>query len=1180
MSLVEKISINTHYTRSVNLERDASSLDIIQSYIPTSRALRTFSKVADTLHNQQAPRAWSLVGPYGSGKSSFSVFLSQLLGHPEDIATKEALHVLNNSEKDLAVRFKASTRETGGYLNVLITGAPEPLGLRLVRGLSESAENYWQGKRGKNPGIVKRLQIAAADDSITTTELIDLIKELQVQLAKTNAAGILLVIDELGKFLEYEARHYGANDIFMLQALAEHACQGSEVNLLMFVLLHQSFEQYAKGLGESLKNEWSKVQGRFEEVPFLESAEQVLRVVSAAFTQKLSKQENQKLTKEITKTVKQLGECEALPGSLSEKEAVRLFKSCYPLHPVSAILLPHLCQKVAQNERTLFSYLGSHEEFGLVDMMALFSEIGEFVYPHHVYDYFITNQPAVVGDYLTHRRWAEVVTAIERLGDAKQEEIELLKTIGILNIIGSKGGFKASKELLVSTQKSKAAFDRAAKSLTQKSVITYRRFNSEYRVWQGSDFDLELVLNDELNNLGNFALAAELNQAKSLLPVVARRYTIKNGALRYFDPYFVDAKSYKNFPKRSCEPRIIFFLSGDQDDEKLFLKEVGGFFSELDLVVLCLSGSQLREAVAETQALERVQINNQELHADPIAKREFEDRLTAAQQSQELLLQSLLDFPENNEWYFQGIKKSVNSKRDLQQVMSEVLEKAYHLAPVIPNELINRDSPSSQANAARNKLLFAMLQHEEETDLGIEKYPPEKAIYRSLLRATGLHREVELNQWKFIEPEKDLRKALKSHKLANIKPVWDRINQFLDSTELEAKSLIKLNKELIAPPYGVKAGVLPILYIAVYVVYQHELALYENRHYRPQFTQEMLERFVKRPDEFEFQRFRIQGLNASVFEQYSKVIYEDTKHNNLLDLAKPLASFMGGLPEYTQNTRRGLGKTAQDVRAAFNLAKSPQRLLLEDLPKALDFGGLHEKASEKELSAFAQALTETLRELRDAYGKMLAKQRHLLAQAFNIDASIELSDLRKIITGKCHGLENFTVDTKGLRTFIMRLSKTEGNDKDWFENVLMFLGHKPTKKWLDSDQDTAEHRLNDFSRRVIDLEQLNIYSQKKGMKADSNFDVYLLRSVKKGGEFMDEVVAVDKQTAKNIASTKEDLSKVLKNLNDKELKLAVLAELVDEFLIEYKEKQSSKTKVKETKDIITLKAVEIKKARK
>ena len=237
MSLKDKIVVNAHYTRSVNLERDSNSLDVVNAYIPTSRALRTLSKVADTFHDQQAPRAWSLVGPYGSGKSSFSVFLAQLLSHPEELATKAAYRVLSSAEKNLADRFKQSGRGKGGNLEVLVTGAPEPLSQRLLKGFADAAETYWGARKGRNPQIVARLHSALEKGDISTTELVDLVKEVQIQLSKSDAGGILLVIDELGKFLEYEARHYGANDIYVLQTLAEHACQGSEVNLLMFVLL-------------------------------------------------------------------------------------------------------------------------------------------------------------------------------------------------------------------------------------------------------------------------------------------------------------------------------------------------------------------------------------------------------------------------------------------------------------------------------------------------------------------------------------------------------------------------------------------------------------------------------------------------------------------------------------------------------------------------------------------------------------------------------------------------------------------------------------------------------------------------------------------------------------------------------------------------------------------------------
>jgi hypothetical protein len=330
------------------------------------------------------------------------------------------------------------------------------------------------------------------------------------------------------------------------------------------------------------------------------------------------------------------------------------------------------------------------------------------------------------------------------------------------------------------------------------------------------------------------------------------------------------------------------------------------------------------------------------------------------------------------------------------------------------------------------------------------------------------------------------------------------------------------------------------------------VAIYENRRYKAVFTQEMLERFVKRPDEFTVQRFRINGMRASIFEQYGKVIHGDTKQRTLLELAQPLAGFMGGLPEYTQKTKRALSKKAEAVRAAFNLAKSPERLLFEDLPKALEYDKVIDSGSDVELEGFAAELTDVLRELRDAYSALLLKQRKLLAQAFNVDPGIELPELRKIISGNCHGLDAYTVDTQGLRAFIMRILKSTGSDKDWFESVLMFLGHKPTTKWMDSDQDTAEYRLTDFSRRVIDLEKLRIHERDRSANMEGDFDVYLLRSVKKGGDVLDDVVAIDSKSSRRIGSTVESIQQALSGLKDKELMLAALAQTVNGFLDNYK----------------------------
>ena len=1147
MSFQNKIAVNTHYTRSVNLERDSGSIDVLEAYIPTSRAIRTLERVASALGSNQAPRAWSLIGPYGSGKSSFSVFAADLLGPDDAQLTKIAQKKLADVDPKLQQSIQDELPGSKGMLKVLVTGSPEPMAKRIVYGFQQTLEAVWAGRRGKKPPIFKQLQELQAAEELPVSGVIEFVGALQDAFQKLGYAGVVLIIDELGKFLEYEARHYGANDIYLLQALAEHACKGHKCNLLLFVMLHQSFEQYAKGLGENLKNEWSKVQGRFEEVPFIESSEQILRVVASAFQHSFTKGESKAIRSYVSEGVDVLLETGALPSALKKREAVNLFEACYPLHPISALVLPVLCQKVAQNERTLFSYLGSHEDYGLVDLIKRLESVDDWVLPHHVFDYFINNQSAALSDYSTHRRWAEVVTAIERLGDSTSAELALLKTIGLLNIIGAKGGLKASNELLALCFGSDVDVPKGLKRLDQQSVITYRKFNGEYRVWQGSDFDLEDAIQDGLNHIGEFELAEVLNEHYALQPVVARRYTIRNGALRYFTPHFVDARSYKKTADKAAVPRLILFVAGAQDDEKIFFEKVTKHFSELDILALCKNGSQLRDATSEVIALRHVGATRQELSNDPVAKREFEDRLTAAEIAQEGVLGQLLEAPQENDWYHKGRVLRLNNKRDFQEQLSGVLEKVYSKSPELHNELVNRDKPSSQANAARIKLLHGMIESPDCVDLAIDKFPPEKAIYRSILLKTGLHRDLSLNEWAIAPPEKG----------SPFYHVWQKIDEFLDSTEEAPRSFADLNQELMAPPYGVKAGVLPILYVAAYCAQQQELAMYENRQYRPVFTGDMLERFVKRPDEFTVQRFRIVGLRASIYSEYKK-LFNDGKEKTIVQLVRPLANLIGDLEEYTQKTRSNqVSEKSRRVRDAFKLAKSPERLLFEDLPKALGFDDSID-SGESSLEGFSNDLTEALKELKHAYANMRKAQVKLLAQAFHMSEELSLEDLRARSIGRYEGLEQYTVDVDGLRAFIKRISKRTGSADEWLDNILMFLGQKPASKWSDADRAEAEVKLSDFAKRILDLETLRLHYDKSAKLYDGDFQVYLLKTLKKGQEPVDEVVAIDQVRHEAIQDVKNELRGVLDSHSDKEIKLAILAELVDDFLVDYQESNKQK----------------------
>jgi hypothetical protein len=1146
MSITDFIKIDTVYTRSINIERDSDSSAIVKAYIPTSRAVNTFHRISDTFSQENTPRSWALIGPYGSGKSSFAIFLSHLLENQEHETTRYAHDVLNKTDRTLCNKFENHTNGNRGCLSILITGAPEPLGKRFLIGMRNAAQKYWQ-KVGRKPKILSKINNAIEQSSITSHEITELVEELQGNVEKTGS-GILIILDEFGKFLEYEARHYGANDIYLLQALSELAMKGSKANLLIFTLMHQGFEEYARGIGKTLRNEWSKIQGRFEVVPFLESAEQTVHVISKAFINNLPDDKKLEIKVQYTKIAEILANEDALPGVLNSEQATDLFSQCYPLHPITILLLPVLCQKMAQNERTLFSYLGSKERFGLNDSLDRFNKEKNLVLPWEIYDYFIQNQSAVLTDPITHRRWAEVVTAIERLGDAFSKDVEMLKTIGLLNIIGAQAGFKASKAIVTLCSSNKNTANLSIQNLMEKSIIQFRKFSNEYRVWQGSDFDLDSAVKDEIGQIGHFDLPEIIESLKPLQPVVAHKHTIKKATLRYFIPSFVDINSYTQLSEKDDQQRLIFCLIESADEIKKAEEEVVPFFSELDIVAICPKGDQLRHMVGEVIALKRVEQNSPELNTDPIAQKEFKDRLSIAEASQEQALSDLLESPGSIKWFREKERLTISTKRDLQENLSKILDKIYYNSPIIKNELINREKPSAQGAAARKKLIFAMLNHIDKKDLSIEKFPAEKGIYKSFLQATGLHKKNEKGIWELVPPEEDNE--------YNFYPVWNRIDRFLEETQKTPKSFADLNKILVRPPFGIKIGVLPLLYLTIFLYNQNELALYEDGTYTPYITDEHIERFMKRPDFFTVQRLKIEGIRALLFDSYAKVLYSENanKKINLLNIARPLAKFFNDLEDYTKQTNRISGASKKAIKA-FEFAKSPADLLFNKLPKACGVTEIDpDRIDKRELERFAAEFKKMIEELSHAYEKMDKIFRINIAQYLlpEVNQKSDLGSLRKKIQARYDGLYKYTLDMKGLRPFIEHITDKKGDNEVWFKRLLEFLGKKVATKWNDIDRDSAALRLKKYSNKLLNLSILQVQYMQNRQNFSEDFEIIRLVSQRFGKSDNEKIVKISSNVRNHILDKKEQLYALLSKLSKDEYKVALLADILDEYLTKMK----------------------------
>ena len=1142
MSIGSHIRVNTRYTRSTNVERDRNSQAIVEAYLPTSKGVSLLTQVSGALGATDLPRAWSLIGPYGSGKSSFALFLNELLGDSQSEIGKAALQVLGKEHASLAESF-------GGeeiWCSTMLTGSAEPLSKRLVSSLERSASDFWVGKKGRKPSVLQSLKMAKVS-SPTTNEILELVDDLQRALEKVGSGGLLIVVDELGKFLEYEARHYGANDIFLLQGLAERAFRGGKTNLMLFVLLHQGFDLYARGLGESLKNDWAKVQGRFQTVPFIETTEQTLRIVAAAFDNALNTAENKQVRNRAKKIAEALDQSRSLPGILDESAATDLFTTCYPIHPVALLALPVLCQKFAQNERTLFSYLGSQEPHGFRYSVERLESEKDWIDPSEIYDYFIQNQPTILADPLTHRRWAEVVTAVERANELGAAPSELAKTIGLLNLIAGQDGIKASDSVVRTLFESKQQASKALTALLDASVVQYRRFNREYRVWQGTDFNIDQEVHLESEKLGRFELAATLSERLTAAPIVARRHSTEYGALRYFSVEYVDAQSYRRLAADHSTPRLVFFIAEGQDDETVFEVSLAEH-SDNDIWILFRNGSDIRSAIREVLSLEAVQRGAQELSSDPVASKEIKERLNAARIAEESILNSLTTNPIKSDWYWKRTNLEISNRRALQHALSRVMDDTYSLSPKIHNELINRDKLSSQAAAARNKLFHLMLTQANQPGLGIEKYPPEKSIYRSIFERGELHVDLR-GRYGWLEP--DATDPL------CIRPLWRKFDDFLASTETGPISIAELMTATSARPYGLKQGPFPLLFLHYYLLHKHEIAAYENGIYMPSLTYEHLERMVKGPGAFSFQRFRIEGVRANLFDEYAKALFGESKKVDVLSIAKPLATFMLELDEYTKKTRR-LSSTTLKVREAFFLSKSPEKLLLQELPRACGFKTV------SDVNGLSDQLLGSLRELKGAYAALLTDAHSALCASFNIPHDTPLHDLREVLRGRAHGLDRYTVDLKGLKSFVRRLGQQLGTDEEWITSLLHFIGHKSAAKWTDQDRDAAEYRLAELARRMLDLEKLR-HHHEQHTQSDGDVDIILIKSLHKGGDEIDEIVSLNERTRVAISDSRKKIETLLYELEDNELRLALVAEVTHGFLTNYRQSQLKKPSEPEEK---------------
>jgi hypothetical protein len=1003
----EIVRVRPRYQRSVHLERDAHERASLDGYILTPLVRTLTGRIVEGFRANA--RAWSITGPYGTGKSAFAVFLSDLLSPPALDASQAARRLLASVDAPLAGALAGAEGLFGkqeGLCPVLATGERRSLDQVLLRALREFTQRFWSGP-GAKPGIIgkvaKLADAAANGRTIPTRDIVDLFEQTAQQVAKSklHGRGLVVVLDEAGKVLEHAAQYPERGDVQLLQELAEAANRSGETPIVFVVVLHQAFEQYAGRLSLTERGEWAKVQGRFEDLAFQEASHELLRLVGEAI-------EAEELPKRVRRNVAALATaCSALVtrgGAQETKKREELLAATVPLHPITALLLgPLFRSRLAQNERSLFAFLSSIEPSGFQEFLGTPIQHGDrpnLFLPDALYDYVVASLGSRLHGHLG-KQWAQIETALRRLPEGAGEfEARIIKTVGLLGLFGDAAGVAASEATLEAiytdgSEASKSVLAEATERLRRASLIIFRKFRNAYQLWEGSDLDVDALVREALGQIdASGTLVQRLARVAPPRPIVARRHLFETGTFRYFDLRYVDVTVFDEaVPEvdRNADGALFLVVEPDAATRAKFLQQIKQPMlwttagAKPVLVAVPRHVGRLLELGGELAALEWVQTHTPELHDDLVAQREVIARIAEAERQLRGEVARLLSGAVACDWLSKDGACAVDSAAALARAVSDLCDEAYDKAPFVHNELLNRRQLSSAAAAARRTLMEAMVTEAARPRLGFEGTPPEVSMYRSLLEFHGIHRERD-GGWGFGEPFN------KRH--GSLKPVWTELGRALADAEESRLRVPVLFERLRRPPYGLKDGILPVLLVAMILAHKDEIALYEDGAFVPSLSGAVVERLLRAPDKFEVQRLSISGPRAAVYGRLIEMLSTGAKAplSGLVPIVRQLVRVARDLTDFARTTKT-VSPKAQAVREALLRAKEPAPLLFHDLPIACGREQFDAKgaAAEGEVEAFVEELRACVRELQRAYNDLLETIEDAVRTGLSVDFAPRLT---------------------------------------------------------------------------------------------------------------------------------------------------------------------------------------------
>ncbi|RYU96933.1 hypothetical protein [Emticicia agri] len=1070
---------NNQYTTSINIIRDENRNLI---YHPTPNSIRVVNQIANDF--KKGLRSFNIIGTYGTGKSSFLWAFEQSLSlkkHFFDInlVSNPSFKIIN-----FIGEYKSITESFAEYFNV-IDNQNKPQHI-----LSEIYNQYHD-------------------------------------LGKTRPL-LVIVIDELGKFLEYAAQHEPEKELYFIQQLTEFV-NNSDYNICLLTALHQNFDGYAFSLSNTQRQEWAKVKGRFREITFNEPVEQLLFLAAEHIDSQIKEENINEVIKKalkITKSTKTF--------NLDKELAIQAANKLYPLDLLAANILTLCLQRYGQNERSLFSFLESTDHTSLTKVKI--SSKNPLYNVANVYDYLIFNFYSFINsknnpDFLA---WTSVKSALENIERSFDDNLEdydkLIKTIGLLALITPKGSI-LDEDFLTNYSKTCLGIKTPGiliHDLEQKKIILYRNYSNRFILFEGTDLDIQLALNEAGNKVSNIGdVVTLLKKYYQLPPIFAKMYSYENGTPRLFD-YSISDKPINNIPLGEVDGFINLIFNENttlsEVKQKSLLQEeaiIYGFYH---------TAKRIKEQLFEIEKTQKVIEENKD---DKVAWRELQNVLL---HHKNLLNHYIIDGHYNGEvtWIFKGQEKNIQNQKEFNKLISQACLTVYTDTPLFKNELVNRHKISASIHSAKKNYFKALINNWGESDLGFskDKFPPEKTIYLTLLKNNGIDTSSKRVDEITIKTEN------------NFLPLWKCSIDFLESSKISKRKISELSAILNKRPFKLKQGLIDFWIPSFLFITRTEYALFGENGYIPILNEEVLELITKYPDKYELKAFSVDGIKLDIFNSYrlllNQTTQEEISNDTFIETIRPFLTFYKNLPEYSKNTKR-LEKETLAIRNAIANSKDPEQTFFADFPTALGFTLEKLQNSSEELQDYTTKLQDTIRELRTSFDGLI-NRIEVFIQDEIIGEKVEFEIYKSLLQGRYQKLKKHLLLPKQ-KTFVQRLDSQLDDKKAWLSSITQALIGNSLEKLKDPEEDILCEKLksmileidsltkiskSDFSEEKEEIVSIEINSFSDG---NSKKLIRLPKSKNAEIKLIEETIrfTLSKDKSANIAALTNILKELLKN---------------------------------------------------